>query len=780
MQEIIFKKNRFSDSALEMLKLAQYIASVLGEEKAHCSHLLAAVTYLAPEAVEDVLGKNIADWVDRYKIDWEMLRETGKATRYADELCALLIDTTDEAPLAFIRNFFPDRIIGAAELAFILFKEATEEIVDIIAQYNITNDSNEFSNQLCVNYLACCDRYAGKTPRERLRSCIEMGKKFSAFMNSRITGQGEAIEALTTSLVNFWYGGNKQKPLPVLLFSKPGGGISFFAQTMQEAFVELGIQKRVYPALDLSCFTHDAAADSELLGEDKSYRGAHPGKIYDLSQENRRGTLVFENVQFGCDSAKRILSALTQNNAYDKYVQANINLPFNILVFTMTLEESQYDFLMENGTETLDAQQLTALLRKTNKDGCKEELSLINAVQDFICLKELEHEHLREMIQTELTLLENHLQNEYQVAFSCSCRDELMELLLQSAPHKVTPKELVAIMKKHFSGIAKSVVHYPDAVKIKIQCGQLPDYPHEMSRRTIRGDYLTFKKCESCDGETYICSFEDICYATQQAVDCGAYRIERPKNVSLDDIVGLDSLKAELQDALDYITGKYKKSNIPPPALGYILTGEPGCGKTATITALASSCDIPVFFANSAVFSDAQKINDLFTKARMMSPCIIVMEELNSIGKSDQPWRVDAINTLLSHMDGVEESSKLLVLGSTNYVDQIEAALRRPGRFSRVVQVGLPEAEARDLFIRKFEDKYSFELAEKDRKFLVSLTEGKTIAVMKGVLEHALRTSIRTGTCLNSAQLETAYDHIVSKEVKNKTRTIGFSGVDER
>lgn len=780
MQKMIFKKKRFSKEAMRMLEVAQHIASSLGEEKACCSHLLAAITYLAPEVIEDILGTNISNWINEYKLDWELVLESGKATQYADDLCALLIDTTEEAPLNFINGFFPDRIIGPVDLAFIILKEPTEEIVDIITQYNITNNSRELAEMLCLNYLACCEKHSGKNSRERLQACIEMGKKFSAFMNSRIVGQSQAIEELTTSLVNFWYSGNKQKPLSILLFSKTGCGKSFFAQIIQEAFVELGLQKEVYSTLDLSCFTHNEATDCEFLGEDKSYKAAHPGKIYELSKKNRRGVMVFENIQFGCENSKRILSALTENNAYDKYFQVNVRLPFNVLLFTMTLDENKYDFLVKNGTDVLDAQHLCELLQDKNDQNIDHVLPLITSVQNFICLNELDNVSLKEIVQTELKSLESYLQNEYNVALSCEDTEALINLLLQSSPRKMTPKELTAILTKQFAGISKSVIRYPDVECIEIRCEVLPVYLHDIYRRTIRGDYLTFSKSEKCDGNKYIVAFENIKYATQKSIDCGAYRIERPKNISLNDIVGLDDLKMELKDALDYITGKYKNVNVPPPALGYILEGEPGTGKSATITALASSCDIPVFFANSAVFSDAKKIDDLFTKAKKMSPAIIVMDELNSIGNSSQPWRVEAINTLLAHMDGVEELSKLLVLGSTNYVNQIEVALRRPGRFSRIIHVGLPEPEARDQYIRKFEMQYSFELTEQDRQFLVRLTEGKTIAVMKGVLEHALRTSARAGENLTSDRLEAAYNHVICKERNSSNRSIGFNGGYER
>lgn len=773
---MIFKKNRFSESAMTMLDFARGIASAFNEEKTRCSHLLAAITCLAPEIVNDILGKDISGWIKEYKITLDLKRITSPESEYADELCTLLLDTSEESPLAFIRSYFPDDILTPAELAFIVLKEATGEITDILKQYNFVNDSRKLEDKICMNYLACREKHSASTVRERLKKCVEMGKKFSAFMKERIVGQDQAIEAVTTALINFWHNGNQHKPLAILLLAQTGGGKSFFVETMQKAFIELGLQNGIFPALDMSCFTHNEATDAELLGENQSYRCAQPGKIYQISQENHRGIFAFENINAGCRSARRILAALTQNAGYDKYFEKNVNLPFNVLLFTLTLSESQYDFLKKHGTDKLDAQNLIRILMEKDQDhDAQSDFSLINSVQEFVCLAELDKEQLEKIVRNKFDTLQNELQTGYQVALDIPESDNIVELMLQSLPHTVTPKELVAIMSRQLDGIGRTIIKYPDIERIELRCEKLPDYNHDMSRRTVRGDYLTFTRSEKCDGNVGIIAFEEIKYATQERIDCGAYRIERPKNVRFSDICGLDDIIAEFRETMDYLSGKYDNSKLPPPALGFLLHGDPGVGKSLILSALSSECGIPIFFANSAVFTDAGKLDDLFIKAKKMAPSIIFLDELNAIGDSvRRPWMISTINTILAHMDGVEENSRCLVVGTTNHIDQLDAALLRPGRFTRIIHVDLPQAEAREQFIRKFESKYAFELTEQTRSYFVGLTEGKSIAVMKGVLEYALRSSVRTGQELDSQHLESAFNTIVSNYNKYNAAAIGF------
>ena len=198
------------------------------------------------------------------------------------------------------------------------------------------------------------------------------------------------------------------------------------------------------------------------------------------------------------------------------------------------------------------------------------------------------------------------------------------------------------------------------------------------------------------------------------------------------------------------------------------------------MTAIANACDVPVFFATSSAYASAQTINELFSKAKAMAPCLLLLDEINSIGSASQPWRVETVNALLSHLDGFEKSPPMIIVGSTNYASQIEPALLRNGRMSRIVHVGLPKADAREQFIRKFESRYAFELSSSARTHLVSLTEGRNVVDLKATLEHALRTSFKNGTVPDETQLEASFHHISPTNNHSSNNPIGFNGVYER
>ncbi len=777
MEKTIFKKNKFTSAALELFQMAQNIAAQLNCDRVCCSHFLAALLRLTPGVVTDVLNKDISSWLTGLNLDYALLDASNKKVPLADELNVLLLDDSEDLPLYFIKNIFENRILGPAELAFIILKEPTEEISEILVQHNTDNNLINYEEQICNNYLACCEKHTGLSARDRLNQYLKTGKTFSAFMNQRIVGQEKAVEAISSALINFRHKGNQGKPLAILLISRSGGGASYFARTVQEAFIELGFQKEVTPVMDMNCFLHREAVEAELLGEDKTYRAAHPGQLYSLTRNNRRGAIVFENIQAGGNSARRILSSLIQNAAYDKFFQKNLKLPFNILLCTLTLPESQHDFLLKNCKE-LDGKKLLDIFNKSREDNNTADLSVLTAMQEFIVLEDLSPDTLGKIAENKLLDIADELRNEYDISFDVTAKEDIINLFLQSTPSKLTPKELTEIMAKHFDGIPEAAIKYPDTRRISITCESLPVYQHEAERRTVRGDYLTFSKEEKYENGVCTISFRNIKYNTQESIDCGTFRIERPKNVSLNEIVGLDNVISEFKEAMDYIKGKFDPS-LPPPACNFLLEGPPGCGKTCTMTAIANACDVPVFFATSSAYASAKTINDLFYKAKAMAPCLLLLDEINSIGSASQAWRVDAVNALLTQLDGFEKSPPMIIVGSTNYASQIEPGLLRNGRLSRIVHVGFPEENAREQFIRNFETKYAFELSSAARAHLISLTAGRNVVDLKATLEHALRTSFKNGTIPDRAQLEASFNHI-SRNSSSSSALIGFNGDYER
>ena len=190
--------------------------------------------------------------------------------------------------------------------------------------------------------------------------------------------------------------------------------------------------------------------------------------------------------------------------------------------------------------------------------------------------------------------------------------------------------------------------------------------------------------------------------------------------------------------------------------------------------ALANYADVPVFFVSNAVFTNPWKMKAMFRKAESMSPAIVVMEELNSLGNSFYGRR-DAINEILALLDGPQKHSKLLFLATTNHLEQLEPALIRPGRFGRQIEVGLPNQAARTAYILKFEQKYKTSIPENIRTALVVETEGCSLAELNGILGFALRRCIREKRPLDLETMMRSAHQFMPAE-----RTIGFNRGDER
>ncbi|EGG15258.1 Putative FtsH protease [Cavenderia fasciculata] len=191
----------------------------------------------------------------------------------------------------------------------------------------------------------------------------------------------------------------------------------------------------------------------------------------------------------------------------------------------------------------------------------------------------------------------------------------------------------------------------------------------------------------------------------------GIYSILAPRNYSsinkrptetFDDVVGAEEAKSELQDLVDYLRnpGKYAERNIVTPK-GILLVGPPGTGKTLLAKALAGEARIPFISINGSEFEEmfigvgAKRVRELFAEARKMAPCIVFIDEIDSVGGS-RSKRInyhpsDALNQLLVELDGFTGREGVIVLAATNFQETLDPALVRSGRFDRSIQVQLPD-----------------------------------------------------------------------------------------
>ena len=188
-------------------------------------------------------------------------------------------------------------------------------------------------------------------------------------------------------------------------------------------------------------------------------------------------------------------------------------------------------------------------------------------------------------------------------------------------------------------------------------------------------------------------------------------RFEKRANtgVTFKDVAGIDEALFEVKELVSFLKKpeKYTRVGARIPK-GSLLVGPPGTGKTLLAKAIATEAEVPFFSAAGSEFVEmfigvgASRIRDLFDQAYENTPCIIFIDEIDSVGRerglgigSGNDEREQTLNQLLTEMDGFVESKGVLVIGATNRADILDAALVRPGRFDRKIIISLPNFKGR-------------------------------------------------------------------------------------
>ena len=181
------------------------------------------------------------------------------------------------------------------------------------------------------------------------------------------------------------------------------------------------------------------------------------------------------------------------------------------------------------------------------------------------------------------------------------------------------------------------------------------------------------------------------------------YDEDRP-HTRFTDIAGYEGSKAEVMEVVDFLRhpARYDRAGAVGPK-GVLMVGPPGTGKTMLARAVAGEAEVPFFALSGSSFVEmfvgvgASRVRDLFTDARKRAPSIIFIDEIDAIGGRRGPGgfgsndeREQTLNQLLSEMDGFEPGASVVVIAATNRAEILDAALLRPGRFDRMVEIPLP------------------------------------------------------------------------------------------
>ncbi|XAK33619.1 ATP-dependent metallopeptidase FtsH/Yme1/Tma family protein [Campylobacter coli] len=177
-------------------------------------------------------------------------------------------------------------------------------------------------------------------------------------------------------------------------------------------------------------------------------------------------------------------------------------------------------------------------------------------------------------------------------------------------------------------------------------------------------------------------------------------------NITFNDVAGVDEVKMELSELVDFLQNpkKYKEFGVKMPK-GVLMVGPPGVGKTLIAKAVAGEAGVPFFYQSGSSFVEiyvgmgAKRVRELFSRAKMMAPSIIFIDEIDAVGKArgemSNVERDSTLNQLLTQMDGFEDNSGVIVIAATNKIELMDPALLRSGRFDRRIFLSLPDFKDR-------------------------------------------------------------------------------------
>ena len=227
-------------------------------------------------------------------------------------------------------------------------------------------------------------------------------------------------------------------------------------------------------------------------------------------------------------------------------------------------------------------------------------------------------------------------------------------------------------------------------------------------------------------------------------------------NLSLSSWSGSPEIFNECYEIISYLKDEklYREAGAELPK-GILLEGLPGTGKTLLAKAIASEVNATFIslvgsqFVEMFVGVGAQRVREIFRTARDNRPCILFIDEIDAIGKARgkgtafNDEREQTLNQLLSEMDGFQDNEGILVIGATNLKDSLDAALLRPGRFDRIINVPLPDLKSRELILQQYIDSKPWKMVNVSVANLASMTAGFSGADLKNLVNEATIHAVR-------------------------------------
>ena len=262
------------------------------------------------------------------------------------------------------------------------------------------------------------------------------------------------------------------------------------------------------------------------------------------------------------------------------------------------------------------------------------------------------------------------------------------------------------------------------------------------------------------------------------------YVVDDETGIKFNDVAGEDEAKESLQEIVDFLNNpkKYEEIGAKMPK-GVLLVGPPGTGKTLLARAVAGEAGVPFFsiagseFVEMFVGMGASKVRDLFKQAGEKAPCIVFIDEIDTIGKKrdggsnlgGNDEREQTLNQLLTEMDGFDATKGVVILAATNRPESLDPELTRPGRFDRRVPVELPDLKGRESILRLHAKKVKLG-PDCDFGVVARMTPGASGAELANIVNEAALCAVRHHRkAVTQFDLQEAVDTILAgAQKKNK------------
>ena len=260
--------------------------------------------------------------------------------------------------------------------------------------------------------------------------------------------------------------------------------------------------------------------------------------------------------------------------------------------------------------------------------------------------------------------------------------------------------------------------------------------------------------------------------------------VQSTGGVTFKDVAGQEEAKEALTEIVDFLHNpdKYAEIGAKLPK-GALLVGPPGTGKTLLAKAVAGEANVPFFsiagseFVEMFVGMGASKVRDLFKQANEKAPCIVFIDEIDTIGKKrdggsyggGNDEREQTLNQLLTEMDGFDGKKGVVILAATNRPESLDKALLRPGRFDRRIPVELPDLKGREAILRVHADKVRVNESV-DYSAIARATAGASGAELANIVNEAALRAVRHGRrTVGQEDLEESVEAVIAGQKKKNS-----------